>query len=188
MNNTIYLARNSRTSDTAEDPDRVTSNAMHPTFLRVPVGTTVTFLNPGRETFPNFPNQKLHCATQYFEGMFNPKLKPGERFQYTFDRAGEFFFNDCTDPRPTGKVVAYHVPEDVAGALSFEGGTVNLGSPTGIFTDVQGVVTARFRVPAGYMYEGEADAEDPAVTDPRARGGGAARDRRQDAGPRLQPG
>ena len=115
----------------------------------------MTFLNPGRETFANFPNQKLHCATQYFEGMFNPKLKPGERFQYTFDRAGEFFFNDCTDPRPTGKVVAYHVPEDVAGALSFEGGTVNLGSPTGIFTDVQGVVTARFRVPAGYMYEGE---------------------------------
>jgi hypothetical protein len=32
-------------------------------------------------------------------------LNPGESFQYTFDRAGEYFYNDCTDPRPTGKVV-----------------------------------------------------------------------------------
>ena len=47
------------------------ASAMIPTHLRVPVGTTVTFLNPGAETFPNFPNQKLHCATQYFEGLFN---------------------------------------------------------------------------------------------------------------------
>ena len=48
-----------------------------------------------------------------------------------------------------------------AGALSFEGGTVNLGSPTGVFTDVQGVVTARFAVPTGYMYEGDAMLKTP---------------------------
>jgi plastocyanin len=161
VNNTVYLARNSRTSDTAEDADRVDPSAMSPTFLRVPVGTTVTFLNPGPETFPNFPNQKLHCATQYFEGLFNPKLNPGERFEYTFDRAGEYFFNDCTDPRPTGKVVAYHVPENVPGALSFEGGSVDLRSPTGVFTDVTGNVTARFLVPDGYMYEGDAMLKTP---------------------------
>ena len=53
---------------------------MNPTHMRVPVGTTVTFLNPGAETFPNFPNQKLHCATQYFEGLFNSKLNPGQCF------------------------------------------------------------------------------------------------------------
>jgi hypothetical protein len=93
---------------------------MNPTHMRVPVGTTVTFLNPGAATFPNFPNEKLHCATQFFEGLFNPKLNPGESFQYTFRREGEYFFNDCTDPRPTGKVVAYHVPQDVPGALEFD--------------------------------------------------------------------
>ena len=50
---------------------------------------------------------KPHCATQFFEGIFNPKLNPGQSFQYTFTRAGEYFYNDCTDPRPTGKIVVY---------------------------------------------------------------------------------
>ena len=78
-----------------------------PVYLRVPVGTTVTFLNPGAETFANFPNQKLHCATQFFEGLFNPKLSPGQSFSYTFRVKGEYFYNDCTDPRPTCKIVVY---------------------------------------------------------------------------------
>ena len=51
--------------------------------------------------------------------------------------------------------------ENIAGALSFEGNTLNLGSPTGVFTDVQGVVTARFAVPTGYMYEGDAMLKTP---------------------------
>ena len=59
---------------------------MSPTQMRVPVGTTVTFLNPGAATFPNFPNTKPHCATQYFEGLFNFKLNPGQSAQYTFNR------------------------------------------------------------------------------------------------------
>jgi glucose dehydrogenase/plastocyanin len=161
VNNTILLARASRTSDTPQDADGMTTGSMSPTHLRVPVGTTVTFVNPGRETFPNNPNQKVHCATQFFEGMFNPKLAPGQRFEYTFDRAGEFFFNDCTDPRPTGKVVVYDVPQDVPGAVTFEGGTINLASPTGVFTDVQGVVTARFAVQSGDIYEGDAALKTP---------------------------
>jgi hypothetical protein len=116
----------------------------------------VTFLNPGAETFPNFPNQKPHCATQFFEGLFNPKLNPGQRFQYTFDRAGEYFFNDCTDPRPTGMIVAYGIPQNVPGALSFSGNVLDLRSPTGVFTGVKGTVTARFAMPAGYTFEGDA--------------------------------
>jgi glucose dehydrogenase/plastocyanin len=161
VNNTVYLARNSRTADTAEDQDRVNANAMNPRHLRVPVGTTVTFLNPGSDVFPNFPNAQPHCATQYFEGLFNARLSPGERFQYTFDRAGEYFFNDCTDPRPTGKVVAYLTPEDVPGALGFTSGTLDLSSPTGVFTGVQGTVTARFTMPAGYTFEGDVTLKTP---------------------------
>ena len=50
---------------------------MQPANLGVPVGTTVTFLNPGAATFPNFPNLKEHCATQFFEGVFNAKAATG---------------------------------------------------------------------------------------------------------------
>ena len=141
--NTVYLARANRTNDTAAtQADGTAAGAMSPTHMRVPVGTTVTFLNPGAATFPNFPNTKPHCATQYFEGLFNFKLNPGQSAQYTFNRAGEYFFNDCTDPRPTGKVVAYLTPQNVPGALEFTPSTIEMKADP--FTAVHGVVTARF--------------------------------------------
>jgi glucose dehydrogenase/plastocyanin len=164
VNNTVYLARASRTTDTAAARDGTSANSMNPTHMRVPVGTTVTFLNPGAETFPNFPNEKPHCATQYFEGLFNARVNPGQSFQYTFTRAGEYFFNDCTDPRPTGKIVAYHVPEDVPGALRFTPNTLDLGSSTGVFTGVKGVITAHFSIPDGYRSEGEVTLRTPLST------------------------
>ena len=148
MNNTVYLAARHRTADMPRSAGQhVATGAWQPTHLRVPVGTTVTFLNPGAETFPNFPNQLPHCATQYFEGLFNPKLNPGESFQFTFDRAGDYFFNDCTDPRPAGKIEVYLEPQDVPGALRFVPNQLDLGSRTGIFTGVHGFVTAMLRRP-----------------------------------------
>ncbi|MEI3847743.1 MULTISPECIES: outer membrane protein assembly factor BamB family protein [unclassified Microbacterium] len=153
VNNTVLLARSSRTADTAAARDSVAQAGMQPTNLRVPVGTTVTFRNPGAETFPNFPNLKPHCATQFFEGEFNVKLQPGETYQHTFTRAGEYFFNDCTDPRPTGKIEVYLAPQDQPGALTFTPGTLQLGSGTGLFTGVNGKVTAQFDLPAGYTYD-----------------------------------
>jgi glucose dehydrogenase/plastocyanin len=71
--------------------------AMAPTHMVVPVGTTVTFLNPA-------DNEHVHCATQFFEGLFNAELAPGESFEYQFDEPGEFFFNDCYSPRSAGKI------------------------------------------------------------------------------------
>jgi alcohol dehydrogenase (cytochrome c) len=70
---------------------------MAPTHLRVAPGTTVTFTNPATNANP-------HCATQFFEGLFNFRLAPGESATYRFDLPGEYFFNDCFSPRPTGKV------------------------------------------------------------------------------------
>lgn len=154
--NTILLARSSRTADTAAARDSVATSAMQPTHLRVPVGTTVTFRNPGAETFPNFPNQKPHCATQFFEGEFNVKLEPGETYQHTFDRAGEYFFNDCTDPRPTGKVEVYLIPEDRPGALRFTPDRIEFEARHGLFTEVDGKLTAQFALPRGYRYDGGA--------------------------------
>ena len=74
-------------------------NAMAPTHLRVPVGTTVTFTNPA-------DNSNVRGATQFFEGLFDVRLHPGESFRYTFGRRGEYFFNDPFAARPTGKVEA----------------------------------------------------------------------------------
>ena len=91
-------------------------------------------------------------------------MNPGESFQYTFTRAGEYFFNDCTDPRPTGKVVAYLTPQDVPNALRFTPRTLDLGSASGLFTDVHGVVTAHFKIPAGYTLDGGVQLKTPLST------------------------
>ncbi|MET0429757.1 MAG: PQQ-binding-like beta-propeller repeat protein, partial [Microvirga sp.] len=73
---------------------------MAPTHLRVPVGTTVTFTNhPG--------NAGPRGATQFFEGLFDVRLAPGESYRHTFTRAGEYFFNDPASPRSTGKIEVY---------------------------------------------------------------------------------
>jgi quinohemoprotein ethanol dehydrogenase len=132
------------------------------------VGTTVTFLNPGTETFPNFPNEKPHCATQFFEGLFNPELNPGESFEYTFDRAGDYFFNDCTDPRPSGKIEVYPEPQDVPGALEFRPNRLDLGSRTGNFTGVHGFIRANFDIPAGYELDGDVTLQTPLSASPVA--------------------
>ncbi|MEU4560561.1 PQQ-binding-like beta-propeller repeat protein [Actinoplanes sp. NPDC023936] len=166
VNNTVYLGRQDRTTDTAAARDSTSQAGMNPTHLRVPVGTTVTFLNPGAETFPNFPNQRPHCATQFFEGLFNPRLNPGERSEFTFDRAGEYYFNDCTDPRPTGKIEVYAVPQELPGASRFVPSTIDLGSRTGIFTAVRGVVTATLRLPAGYRLDGDVQLRTPLSRSP----------------------
>jgi outer membrane protein assembly factor BamB len=165
VQNTVLLARSNRT-DTAAARDSVSQNGMQPTHLRVPVGTTVTFRNPGAETFPLFPNLKAHCATQFFEGEFNVKLQPGETYQHTFDRAGEYFFNDCTDPRPTGKIEVYLAPQDQPGALRFTPGKLDLASDTGLFTGVDGKISAQFELPAGYTYEGGAVLVTPLSSSP----------------------
>ena len=157
VNNTIYLARANRTTDTAAARDGRGTGAMNPQHMRVPVGTTVTFLNPGAAHVPELPQRDAHCATQFFEGKFNPKLNPGETFQYTFDKAGEYFYNDCTDPRPTGKVVAYLTPTVLSNAVRLVPNVLNMRPTSGIFTN--GLVTAMFSVPDGYALDGDGDVQ-----------------------------
>lgn len=100
VNNTVVLNR-AYSAGAVGTVELATANAMAPQHLRVPVGTTVTFVNPATNALP-------HCATQFFEGLFNTgPLTPGQSFAYTFSKAGEYFYNDCTSPRATGKVVVY---------------------------------------------------------------------------------
>jgi PQQ-dependent dehydrogenase (methanol/ethanol family) len=96
--NTIVLARTyNAATNTVGAAESTAVNGMAPTHLRVAPGTTVTFTNPAT-------NVNTHCATQFFEGLFNFKLAPGQSATYRFDQPGEYFFNDCFSPRPTGKV------------------------------------------------------------------------------------
>lgn len=149
--NEVWMARSNGTANSL--PDSTDTGSMVPSTRTVPVGTTVTFRNPGVETFPMSPNLKEHCATQFFEGKFNFRLQPGQTAQYKFDREGEYFFNDCTDPRPVGKVVATLTPQDMPGALEFFPRTIDMRPEDGVFTSVNGVVTAMFTVPDGYTLE-----------------------------------
>jgi PQQ-dependent dehydrogenase (methanol/ethanol family) len=98
VNNTIVLARTyNAATNTVGATESTAVNGMAPTHLRVAAGTMVTFTN-------HAGNTNAHCATQFFEGLFNFRLAPGESATHTFTQPGEFFFNDCFSPRPTGKV------------------------------------------------------------------------------------
>ncbi len=133
--------------------DSTATASMLPSRLTVPVGTTVTFTNPGDAQIggANTGNQKEHCATQFFEGKFNFRLKPGDSAKYTFDREGEYYYNDCTDPRPTGKVIVTLAAEDAP--LAFSTKEIDFRSKTGIFTGVTGTVQATMTVPAGWTLD-----------------------------------
>lgn len=148
----IWIARSRGNANST--PDSTTTGSMVPSVRTVPVGTTVTFRNPGVETFPDAPNVLEHCATQFFEGEFNFRLQPGETAEFKFDKEGEYFYNDCTDPRPVGKVVVTLEAQDQPGALTFDMNELNMRPANGIFTSIQGEVTARFEVPAGYTFDG----------------------------------
>jgi alcohol dehydrogenase (cytochrome c) len=101
VNNTVVLARTyNATTGVIGATESTAVNAMAPTHMRVPVGTTVTFLNPAT-------NVNVHGATQFFEGLFDVRLQPGESYSHTFTTKGEFFFNDSFSPRPTGKIEVY---------------------------------------------------------------------------------
>jgi PQQ-dependent dehydrogenase (methanol/ethanol family) len=101
VNNTVVLARTyNATTGQVGTTESTAVNAMAPTHLRVPVGTTVTFVNPA-------DNVNVHGATQFFEGLFDVRLAPGESYSHTFTAKGEFFFNDSFSPRPTGKIEVY---------------------------------------------------------------------------------
>jgi outer membrane protein assembly factor BamB/plastocyanin len=151
--NTIYMARSNGTATATKDSTATAS--MVPSTLTVPVGTTVTFTNPGDATFGVAGSGNLleHCATQFFEGLFNFRLQPGQSAQYTFDREGQYFYNDCTDPRPSGKVVVTLAAQDMPGAATIFPNPLDLRSPTGVFTGVTNTLTVSMTVPAGYVLD-----------------------------------
>jgi PQQ-dependent dehydrogenase (methanol/ethanol family) len=95
VNNTVLLGRTSATSDETI----VSQNAMYPQNLVVPVGTTVTFVNPTTSL-------NNHCADSFFDTEFNSGvLKPGQVYTHAFNKAGEYFYNNCVYPQMTGKIV-----------------------------------------------------------------------------------
>ncbi|MCL8014896.1 PQQ-binding-like beta-propeller repeat protein [Streptomyces sp. AS02] len=101
VHNTVILARTyNAATGTVGTTESTAENAMAPNYLRVPVGTTVTFTNPA-------DNAHTHGATQFFEGLFDLRLAPGESATHTFTAKGAYYFNDTYHPRPTGMIEVY---------------------------------------------------------------------------------
>lgn len=162
--NTIYLARSDGTAGAVKDSTATAS--MIPSRLSVSVGTTVTFTNPGDDTFgvPGSGNLLEHGATQYFEGLFNFRLKPGESAQYTFNKEGEYYYNDFTDPRPAGKVIVSAIPEEAPSEVQFTPNTLDMRASNGVFTSVKGPVIAMLEIPDGYTFDGNVQLTAPLTT------------------------
>ena len=97
VNNTVLLGRSSATA-AEQSINSSATNGVYPTWMTISAGTTVTFTNPASSV-------NTHCATQFFEGLFNFSLAPGQSASYTFTQPGEYFYNDCHNPRSTGKIV-----------------------------------------------------------------------------------
>jgi len=97
---TVTLGRTwDRAHNAPDSEESILRGAMAPAIMTIPVGSTVIFHNPENNADP-------HCATQFFEGLFDiGPLAPGESDEFTFMMKGEYFFNDCTNPQSTGKIV-----------------------------------------------------------------------------------
>ena len=160
VNNTVYLGRNSR-NDVDERP-RQHQHERNESDVHARSGRHDGDVpEPGCRHAPELPESEAALCDAVLRRTVQFQPEPGQSAQYTFDRAGEYFFNDCTDPRPTGKIVAYHVPIDVPGALKFTPKSLDLGSANGVFTGVNGVITAHFEIPDGYTVEGEVTLKTP---------------------------
>ena len=72
-------------------PNRPASTRWRQRTCACRVGTTVTFTNPAS-------NPNTHCATQFFEGLFNFRLAPGESATYTFSQAGRVLLQRLLQP------------------------------------------------------------------------------------------
>jgi PQQ-dependent dehydrogenase (methanol/ethanol family) len=100
-NNTVTLGRiwNAATAAPGTTENTVAQNAMAPQSMVIPVGTTVTFVNPA-------DNRNAHAAVSFFEDEFDTGLlMPGQSVTHTFAAPGEFFYNDAVYPQSTGKII-----------------------------------------------------------------------------------
>ena len=95
MGNTVILGKSSATA-AEQSINSGSTNGVFPTYMQIPVGTTVTFTNPGS-------NANTHCATQFFEGLFNFSLAPGQSASYTFTQGGRVFLQRLLQPALDGK-------------------------------------------------------------------------------------
>jgi hypothetical protein len=128
-----------RTAPPPSTGDSILTASMIPSTRTVPVGHDGDVPQPGYGDVPDCAEPEGALRDAVFEGKFNFRLQPGQTAQYTFDREGEYFYNDCTDPRPVGKVLVTLAPQ--AAPLQIVPSVLQLKPPTGVFTSVTGVVT-----------------------------------------------
>jgi PQQ-dependent dehydrogenase (methanol/ethanol family) len=100
-NNTVTIGRiwDASKSAPGTTENLVAQNAMAPQHLTIPVGATVTFVNPA-------DNTSAHAAVSFFDDEFDTGvLMPGKFSSHTFNTPGTYFYNDAIYPQNTGKIV-----------------------------------------------------------------------------------
>lgn len=101
VDNTIVLGRvwDTTTGGPGATEQLDEQNAFAPNVLRVPVGTTVKFVNPAG-------NRQSHCADSFFDYEFDTgPIAPGDSIEHTFKKKGTYKFNDCVFPAATGRII-----------------------------------------------------------------------------------
>lgn len=83
---------------------KMTEDGFIPDTLYITQGTTVKFVN--EDQYGHWPASDLHPShTIYSE--FDPRrvIKPGETYEFTFERVGEWGMHDHIAPYIVGKIV-----------------------------------------------------------------------------------
>lgn len=82
----------------------MTEKGFEPETINVKVGTKIAFVN--KDSVYRWPASDLH-PTHTIYPQFDPKnpIKPGESWEFTFDKAGKWNYHDHLSPLVTGTII-----------------------------------------------------------------------------------
>jgi plastocyanin len=96
---------------------KITNNGFVPKEVEVTKGTKVTWVNESSN--PSWPASAVHpthrvypgsgiekCGTSEEKNIFDAcrNLKPGEKWSFTFNKVGEWYYHDHSNPSFTGEI------------------------------------------------------------------------------------
>ena len=138
---------------------------MSPTFLRVPVGTTVTFMNPGPATFPNFPEHEDPLRDPVLRGPVQSKLNPGQSVPVHVRSGGRILRRRLHRSAPDRQGRGVSTSGKHCGRVEIKASSSTWARQWRVFTNVQGLVTAHVQGPGRLHARRQRELDDTAVDD-----------------------
>jgi plastocyanin len=115
---TITTTKATKTVSTiSEVTIKITNNGFVPKEIEITKGTKVTWVNESSN--PSWPASAVHpthrvypgsgiekCGTSEEKNIFDAcrNLKPGEKWSFTFNKVGEWYYHDHSNPSFTGEI------------------------------------------------------------------------------------